>query len=66
MMIGLLRQLRSSALGRRNAPLNSIGQIIGWWSLAMTARERAPERAPERADEKRMRNFDSASGAVRA
>jgi hypothetical protein len=31
MMIGLLRQLRCSALGRRNAPLNSIWQIIGWW-----------------------------------
>ena len=31
MMIGLLRKLRSSALGRRSAPLSSIWQIIGWW-----------------------------------
>ena len=31
MMIRLLRKLRSSALGRRSAPLSSIWQIIGWW-----------------------------------
>jgi hypothetical protein len=31
MLIRLLRQLRSSALGRRNSSLQSAWQIIGWW-----------------------------------
>jgi hypothetical protein len=31
MLIRLLRQIRSSALGRRNSPLQSTWQIIGWW-----------------------------------
>ena len=31
MLIRLLRQLRSSVLGRRNAPLQSAWQIVGWW-----------------------------------
>jgi hypothetical protein len=31
MLIRLLRQLRSSALGRRNARLQSAWQIVGWW-----------------------------------
>ena len=31
MLIRLLRQLRSSALGRRNAPLQSAWHIVGWW-----------------------------------
>ena len=31
MLIRLLRQLRSSALGRRNSPLQSAWHIIGWW-----------------------------------
>jgi hypothetical protein len=31
MLIRLLRQIRSSALGRRNSALQSTWQIIGWW-----------------------------------
>ena len=31
MLIRILRQIRSSALGRRASPLLSAWQIIGWW-----------------------------------